>query len=98
MPLADCFGSIQTWNELTLIDVLLRPPAQQSRKALFGRIDRPIQLRREIIHPAVDQPLARIGIKFRISIKTSNRRRGAGAPDAKRANAKLYPGLGGLAG
>ena len=45
------------------------PPVEQHGKTLFARRNRPVKLRREIIHPAVDEPFARIGVDLFVGVQ-----------------------------
>src|SRR5439155_24780267 len=58
-------------------------------------IDRPIELRREIISPAVQHPLSGIAIELGVGIKmvATRFRRISGTPDAKWTDSEFHPRL-----
>src|SRR5205807_3799281 len=76
--------------------VLTHPPRQQLGIGLFFLPDRPVELRAEVIHPPLLEPQAGVGIQPRVGVEAFDTRRLPRPPDAERANAHLYPGLGRL--
>src|SRR4051812_39779000 len=73
---------------------VLRPPPRIERaEAILGRVDLPVQLRREVIEPALAQPLPRIGVCLTERVEPVDALRVAGTPDAKWADADGDPRL-----
>ena len=72
-------------DEVALLHVLSRPPAQQDGKTLLFGIDGPVELRHKIISPPLLQPLAGIRIESGLGVEAFDRSGLPGAPDAKRA-------------
>ena len=54
--------SCTSWVQVAVVLVLLNPPIRKRREALLGRVDLPVQLRGEIIHPAFAEPLLAVSI------------------------------------
>src|SRR6266513_975788 len=71
---------------------------QQHGEALLLWLYGPIELRREVIQPAVRQPFARVGIEFGVRVVACDLRRISRPPDAKRADAEFHPRFGGFDG
>ena len=73
--------------------VVVEPPVEQNRVALRRRRDRPVDLRREEVDPALRQPVLAVGVQFRVRVETGDRRRHAGRMtrpvDAERTDAEL---------
>src|SRR5437870_1282186 len=79
---------------MSATDILFHPPFEKRSKALFGRIDWPVELRRQVIHPSFCQPFAGIRVQLAIGVESFNLRGGTWSPDSKRTDAKLHPRLG----
>src|SRR5258708_24156646 len=90
VPLQADFGVVVAWPEMARLYVLVGPPSQQHRIALLLGIDRPIELRTQIIDPALRHPLPRAGEEFIVSVQALDGRWVASAPDAKRADAQFH--------
>lgn len=52
--------------------VLLNPPVRERREALLGWVYLPVELRREIVHPALLQPLPTVGVLFCVKGRQRN--------------------------
>ena len=74
--------------------VLARPPFKELGVTLARRLNAPVKLRRTVIKPSVVQPFTRICIETVVSVESLDGFRVTGAPDAKGADADLYPGPG----
>src|SRR6185436_9812988 len=75
--------------------ILLHPPFQQHRKTQLRSVDRPIELRREIVSPSIQHPLSGVAVQLGVGVK-----RVAGSfrwitrtPDAERADSEFHPWL-----
>ena len=73
--------------------ILLDPPLQQNGVAQIGARCRPIELRREVVRPSIDEPLSRVAVKLRVGIKTSNLRGIPRPPHSKWADSEFHPRL-----
>ena len=73
---------------------LLPPPVEQGGETLFLRRNPPVKLRREVINPAVFQPLPRVAGQLLVAVDARlDARRHAGPPDPKRADPHAHPRL-----
>src|SRR5262249_41557055 len=80
-------------EHVAVVLILLDPPVQQFDVALHGCTNAPVELRYDVIEPAIPQPLPRVRKNLRVRIQTINGRRIPGPPDAERAEANLHPRL-----
>src|SRR5688572_25140173 len=64
--------------------ILPEPPIEQRGKALLRRIDRPVELRGEVVHPSLLEPLPRVGVQGRVRIEAVHARWIPWPPDAER--------------
>src|SRR5690606_18398629 len=71
--------------KVAALRVFLLPPSQQHRAALGKLGYWPIELRCEIVYPAVVQPQLGIGVKLVVLVHASDTARITGAPDTERA-------------
>src|SRR4030095_16698259 len=92
-PTAPSFEGVHPRPNVAMEIVLGRPPLEQDRKALRRGINWPIELRRQVIHPAFLQPFTGVCEKLGISIFSPDLRRSPRAPNAERADSKFHPGL-----
>src|SRR5688500_14267194 len=79
--------------EVPSFHVLLRPPGEQGGVALRRRLNRPVQLRREVVEPSFHQPFARVSINLLVRVEALDRRGIPWPPNAERAHAELDAGL-----
>src|SRR5215471_15094506 len=86
-------GRVHSGRKVAAFRVLLRPPFQQHRKTLLRRVNRPIQLRCEVIDPAINQPLPRVSEQLVVSVIALNGRRIVWTPNAEGADSEFYPWL-----
>src|SRR5438093_1355113 len=76
--------------------ILIRPPTEQNRETLGRRLDRPVELRREVISPTVLKPQTRVGVELVVGIQTSDLFWKSRPPNSKGTDPKLHIGLLGL--
>ena len=76
--------------------VLPRPPREQGREALLSLVDRPVELRGQVVEPAALEPFARVRRDLLVGVVPLHLRREAGPPDAEGADAHVHPLLHGL--
>lgn len=70
--------------------VLRVPPVVEILKRLSSRVDRPVELRREIVEPSLVQPLFRVAVKRFVRVHSDDARRVSRAPDSKRRHAEIH--------
>src|SRR5262249_44608018 len=89
-------GGVHSRHDVTFFGVLLRPPLEQHREAMFFWLDAPVKLRCKIIDPAILKPASGVGIEFGVSIIGFMIDGGgnSGTPNAEGAYAELYPRFG----
>src|SRR5262245_34967037 len=87
------FSHIAARPDRAILLALARPPFEKDRKTLFVLAYWPIELRRQVINPPVDQPAARVRVKRIISVQSFDLRWESRPPDSKRTDAESDPGL-----
>ena len=70
--------------------VLPRPPREQRGEALLPLVDRPVELRGEVVHPAALEPRARVGRDLLVRVESLHLRRAPRPPDAEGADAHAH--------
>ena len=84
----------QARPDMALRGVLGQPVIQQHRERLAGAADGPVQLRRQIVEPALLQPALHIRVELVVLAEAGHARRPPlGPADAKRADAQPQPRL-----
>src|SRR5438034_8541783 len=78
---------------MAALDVFSGPPLKQRGETGLLWFITPIELRRQIIHPALAEPFSRIRINHFVGIQPLDLRGMTGTPDPERGNAKLAPGF-----
>src|SRR5690242_5072080 len=63
---------VEAGPELPSLLVLFVPPGEKLRKTLLLLMDRPVELRRQIVAPAVLKPQARVGVQLREGVQSGN--------------------------
>ena len=85
------FGGVHPRPDVAALCVLLQPPVIVGDEAELGPVNRPVELRREVIDPALLQPLLRVRAQILIWIESAARTFGMiRPPQAKRADAELH--------
>ena len=85
---------VQTWPHVAAIRILRQPVVEQHAKRLRRLRHRPVQLRRQVIEPALGQPQFRIRIQFIVLAEADDAGRAAvGTADTERADTEAHPAL-----
>src|SRR5256885_1203054 len=85
---------VESRPDVTALRILGSPPRVERAEAIFSGVHLPVELRSDVVEPALTKPFARVRKRLPEGIETIDAFWIAGAPNSERADANGDPRLG----